>query len=124
MKVELKKDTKEIQRLFSLNKKSGQLLLKDHEVLIMDCIYKTNKYRTSLLTTFHAGFAFLSSESPDDYAWVLQHIKSVYGSLGLEDPDVIVTDRGLALTEAIEEVFLKTINGGDGIGGRKVRESR
>lgn len=77
VKVKLRKETKEIQRLFFLSKKSGQLLLKNHEVLIMDCTYKTNKYRISLLTivghtaidtTFHVGFAFLSSESPEDYA--------------------------------------------------------
>lgn len=82
----------------------------------MDCIYKTNKYRmplltivghTSIGTTYHVGFAFLESERSKDYAWVLKHIKDAYGNLGLPDPEVIVTDRELALMQAIEEVFSK-----------------
>jgi hypothetical protein len=96
VKVKLRKDTKEIRRLFFINKKSGHILSKNSEILIMDCTYKTNKYRmplltivghTSIGTTFHVGFAFLESERPEDYAWVLRHLKDAYGALGLPDPD-------------------------------------
>jgi len=92
-------------------------LSKNFEVLVMDCTYKTNKYKmplltivgqTSIGTTFHVGFAFLESERPEDYAWVLKHLKDASGALGLPDPDVIVTDRDLALMQAIEEVFPNT----------------
>jgi len=117
VKVKLRKDTKEIRRLFFINKKSGHILSKNSEILIMDCTYKTNKYRMPLLTivghtsigiTFHVGFAFLESERPEDYAWVLRHLKDAYGALGLPDPDIIVTDRDLALMQAIKEVFPTT----------------
>jgi hypothetical protein len=117
VKVKLRKDTKEIRRLFFLNKKSGHILRKNFEVLVMDCTYKTNKYKmplltivgqTSIGTTFHVGFAFLESERPEDYVWVLKHLKDAYGALGLPDPNIIVTDRDLALLQASEEVFPNT----------------
>ena len=56
---------------------SCQKMLKTNgEVLIMDCTYKTNRYRmplrvitgtTSLNTTFYVGFAFMAKEWTESY---------------------------------------------------------
>ena len=71
-----KNEADQITRLF-FSKISSQHILKiNHEVLLMNCTYKTNKYRLSLLvicgvttinTTFYVIFCFLSSEYIDDY---------------------------------------------------------
>ncbi|KAI8573117.1 hypothetical protein RHMOL_Rhmol01G0253500 [Rhododendron molle] len=81
-------------------------------VLLMDCTYKTNRYRFPLLEivgvtftelTFNAAFAFIESENEDNYTWVLDKLKGIMDVDAL--PNVIVTDRELALMNAIRSVF-------------------
>jgi len=111
VKIDLKKTTKQVKKLFFVHKGMLEILCKNPEVLIMDCTYKTNKYKmpllticgvTSLGTTFIVGFAFLDKETKNHYDWVLYHLVHLYGSLGLPPPRVIATDRDLALMEAID----------------------
>ena len=65
-----------VQRLFFAGRLSKRILKVSWEVLLLDCTYKTNHYRmplcvisgvTSLNTSFYIGFAFLSSETYNDY---------------------------------------------------------
>ena len=86
---------------------------------MMDCTYKTNKYKMPLLiimghtalgTSFCIGFAFLEKEEEEDFTWVMEHLKALYRHLGLKDPEVIVTDRDLALMNAIATVFASSAN--------------
>lgn len=114
VKVALHQKTKEIKRLFFVDKEVIDVLYKNSEVLIMDCTYKTNKYKmpllaivghTSIGTTFIVGFAFLAKETKEYYNWVLYQLRMLYDSLGLAPPRVIATDRELALMEAIEARF-------------------
>lgn len=69
---------------------------------MMDCMYKTNRYRYPLLQIvgitltkmwYSAAFVFTESEKEDNYIWTLEKLK------GLMDPEslleVIVTDREL-----------------------------
>ena len=84
-------------------------------VLIMDCTYKTNRYRLPLLEivgvtstnlTFSVALAYLEGESEGNYTWALSRLKTI-----LEDgwvPSIIVTDRELALMNVIERVFPTT----------------
>ncbi|XP_004498020.2 PKS-NRPS hybrid synthetase cheA-like [Cicer arietinum] len=87
-----------------------------HIVLIMDCTYKTYRYRMSLLEiigvtstemTFCVGFAYLQFECADNFTWALQIVKEQITSGEVE---VIVTDRDLALINAVENVFPKVVN--------------
>ncbi|KAI8563231.1 hypothetical protein RHMOL_Rhmol03G0096200 [Rhododendron molle] len=80
-------------------------------VLLMDCTYKTNRYRFPLLQivgitsterTFSVAFAFINREKEENYTWVLEKLKSMIDSDAL--PGVIVTDRELALVNAITRV--------------------
>ena len=86
-------------------------------VYVMDCTYKTNRYKMPLLdivgmssfnTSFYSCFAFLESEKCDDYIWALERFKNI---LDHEcHPSVIVSDRELALMNAIKVVFPRAVN--------------
>ncbi|XP_052193761.1 uncharacterized protein LOC127802110 [Diospyros lotus] len=78
----------------------------------MDCTYKTNRYRYPLLQivgvtstelTFPVAFAFMDHEYEDNYTWVMERLQSLMGSNIF--PRVVVTDRELALINAIHKVF-------------------
>ncbi len=62
------------------------------EVLIMDCIYKTNRYKMPLLiiigvialnTTFYAAFCFMKGENYSDYVWVMEALMHLYNYLDM-----------------------------------------
>ena len=108
----------QVRRLFFVNKHVTEILRKNPDVIVMDCTYKTNKYRmpmlvimghTALGTSFYIGFAFLSSDEEEDFVWMLNQLKALYRHLGLQDPCVVVIDRDLALMNAIATVFTQTV---------------
>ena len=87
-------------------------------VLVMDCTYKTNKYRqplfqiigiTSTDLTFAVGFSYMESEKTDNYRWTLEKLKVLFSKQDIF-PQVILTDRELALMNAIEIVFPHSVN--------------
>lgn len=68
------------------------------EILIMDCIYKCNKYRLPLLnivgttclnTTFYIAFGFLFQEWKHDFIWFLTMLHNLYRRLDLTDLKVL-----------------------------------
>ncbi|XP_073223429.1 uncharacterized protein [Cicer arietinum] len=62
---------------------------------------------TSTAITFCVEFAYLHSERADNFTWVLQMLKEHITSGEVE---VIVTDRDVALLNAVEYVFPKVVN--------------
>ncbi|XP_027192409.2 uncharacterized protein [Cicer arietinum] len=62
---------------------------------------------TSTEMAFCVGFAYLQSERVDNFTWALQMVKEQITSGEVE---VIVTDRDLALMNAVENVFPKAVN--------------
>ena len=83
-------------------------------VLVMDCTYKTNIYNMPLLEivgisptghNFSVAFAYLRNEKVESYTWALDIVRQLFGKSIL--PQVIVTDRELALMDAIAQVFPK-----------------
>ncbi|XP_028053414.1 uncharacterized protein LOC114257809 [Camellia sinensis] len=91
---------------------SLDLLRSFSKVLIMDCTYKTNRYRLPLLEivgvtstdmSFSVAFAYLQFERIDNYVWVLTTLRSLFDDIVI--PKVIVMDRELALMNAINSVF-------------------
>lgn len=58
---------------------------------------------TNIWTTFNVGFAFLPHGQQHAFEWVLRQLKDTYR----EDrvPKIFVTDRDLALMNAIHEVY-------------------
>ncbi|CAG8486596.1 16233_t:CDS:2, partial [Acaulospora morrowiae] len=86
-------------------------------VLLMDCTYKTNKFRmplfhiidmTSFNTTFSSCFAFLKSEQEEDYEWALIHVARIFKEIS--KPQVIISDRNQALMHAIRTIFPESQN--------------
>src|SRR4051812_4757463 len=82
-------------------------------VLVMDLMYKTNKYRLPLLEifgvtstdkTYSVEFAFLECEKEDNFTWALGICKSLLVDQEVM-PNVIVTDRDSALMNAVDTVF-------------------
>jgi len=103
----VQKDKNErIQNLFFAHRKQVELILANPDVLLMDCTYRTNKYRlpllhilgcTNLQTFFSAGFCFLSSETQADYHWAVANFLL---STGLQQPRVFISDQEEALKAA------------------------
>ncbi|KAG5536356.1 hypothetical protein RHGRI_023956 [Rhododendron griersonianum] len=86
-------------------------------IFVMDCTYKTNRYKMPLLDiigvssfnkSFYSCFAFLEKEGEEDYAWALRMFSNLLGPSC--QPSVIVSDRELALMNAIKVVFPTTTN--------------
>ncbi|KID81747.1 transposase [Metarhizium guizhouense ARSEF 977] len=84
------------------------------DLLILDCTYKTNKYKMPLLDivgvdacqrSFCVAFAFLSGEDERDYIWALDRLRSMYELCGARLPSVILTDRCLACMNAVSRCF-------------------
>ncbi|KAL4559413.1 hypothetical protein LXL04_031551 [Taraxacum kok-saghyz] len=101
-----------MEDLFFMHPTSVQLWHAFPYVMLMDATYKTNKYNMPLLEivgvtptnlTFCIAFVFMHQEKVFNYTWALNCLKSVVGSYVC--PQVIVTDRELALMKACKNVF-------------------
>ncbi|KAL6567452.1 hypothetical protein OROGR_001120 [Orobanche gracilis] len=104
-----------LTHLFFAHPKSVLLMRSYSNVFVMDCTYKTNRYKMPLLeivgissfnSSFQSCFAFLRSEEEADYVWALIRFERILGSS--QHPSVIATDRKFALLGAIGHVFPKT----------------
>ena len=106
-----------LSHLFFSHTESLQLLALNPEVLIMDCTYKTNRFNmpllniigiTSLGTNFWVAFCFLRNEKEGDFRWVMRCIQALFRQLGLRGPKIVLTDRALAVINALQDVFPDT----------------
>lgn len=98
--------------LFIMPKISEQLTAEFHDFIQMDSIYRTNRYNMPLLhivghtntnRTFTIAVCFMRSEKTGDYQWALEAFRELAGEHF--HPEAIVTDRELALMNAIQLVF-------------------
>ena len=104
-----------IESIFWSPNSSRRLANTFHTVFMIDCTYKTNRYKLPLLhivgvtstdISFSAGFALLSSEKEEQYIWALRMFRE---SLAKDNmPSTIVTDREIALMNALAIVFPDT----------------
>ncbi|KAL8497979.1 hypothetical protein ACS0TY_021359 [Phlomoides rotata] len=101
--------TDTIRDLFFAHPKSIDLVRAFPKVLLMDCTYKTNRYRMPLLEivgvtptnlTFCVACAFMNAEREDNYTWALSTLRSLMVDLCL--PNLIITDGELALMRACD----------------------
>ena len=81
-------------------------------IVILDCTYKTNKYKmplfamiriTSTAKTFFIAHCFLYKEMEDNYGWALSKLRLLFEPHNI--PNVFVTDRESAVINAIRRVF-------------------
>ncbi|KAL8476987.1 hypothetical protein ACS0TY_029330 [Phlomoides rotata] len=104
--------TDTIKDFFFAHPKSIDLVRAFPKVLLMDCTYKTNRYRMPLLEivgmtptdlTFGVACAYMNAEREDNYTWALSTLSSLMVDLCL--PNLIITDRELALMKAVKSIF-------------------
>ena len=116
--IRLLKDANEHVTHLFFSKPSAHLFLKQFwNVILMDCTYKTNRYKmpllvitgvTNLNTTYYLAFCFLRAEETDDYAWALEQLRELLLHVEVPDPGCIITDRELKCISQIKEVFPQT----------------
>ncbi|KAL5172984.1 PKS-NRPS hybrid synthetase [Glycine soja] len=112
------KDEVVVRDLFWCHPDAVKLCNACHLVFFIDSTYKTNRYRLPLLDfvgvtltamTFSAGFAYLEAERVNNIVWALERFRGLFlrhDRLLL----VIVTDRDLALMNAVKTVFPESTN--------------
>lgn len=109
-----KNENNQITHLFFTKRSSQEILKTNHEVLIMDTTYKTNRFKMPLLiisgssalhTNFYVAFCFIAQEKTPDYTFAMEQMKSLYETLELPPPTVAVTDMERSLINAIREAF-------------------
>ena len=102
-----------LRSLFFIHPSSLALLEQAPDVLLMDCTYKTNKFGMPLLhivgkngldKNFTIAFCFLSKEDEGSYKFALCQLQKIYASYNIK-PCVVVTDKELALKNALKAVF-------------------
>ncbi|KAL2924192.1 hypothetical protein RDABS01_015627, partial [Bienertia sinuspersici] len=81
-------------------------------VLVIDCTYKTNRYKMPFLEivgivptgkNYAIAFAWLKDEQNESYEWVLRCVRDLFDEDNL--PHAIVTDREKALMKAVDRAF-------------------
>ncbi len=102
-----------ITHLYFAERNNLALYKRYPEVLLLDCIYKTNRFKMPLLnmvemtglnTTFYVAFAFVRTEQEEDFTWALQQfIRSTTTT-----PGIAVTDRDLGLMNSLESQLPRT----------------
>ncbi|KAI1004522.1 hypothetical protein K3495_g3695 [Podosphaera aphanis] len=100
-----------LTHLFFSCSQSVELLRRYPYTLVIDCTYKTNRFKMPLLhiigttsfnMSFSVAFAFLRYEREHDYQWALENIIGLFFD---KLPVTIATDRELALTNSIETLL-------------------
>jgi hypothetical protein len=80
----------------------------------MDCTYKVTRFKmpllnivgmTNLSTTFNVAFVSLAEKKEADYVWAMEALKEVLDGPGYTYPTSVVTDRELALINALRHTF-------------------
>jgi histone-lysine N-methyltransferase SETD2 len=104
----------EVTHLFFVEKHIFELLKNNWKVLLMNCIYKINKYKLSLLvivdhislnTTFYVDFAFLTKEMKKNYIWMLETFQKYLREENIFISDVLMTNRDLRLINVLHLIF-------------------
>jgi hypothetical protein len=91
----------QITYLFFVKNISQIILKANYKVIIMNCIYKINRYKLSLLIIsdqialnmrFYVAFYSMTREKMKDYCWVIKQLKTLYLQLKLSNSIVFVID--------------------------------
>ena len=98
-----------LHTLFFAHPKSIELLRSNYDVLLLDCTYKTNKFRMPLLhisgitcleTSFEIAYCFLPNEQEPSYQLAIKSLFGLYQELQVM-PSIVITDKEQALKNAL-----------------------
>jgi hypothetical protein len=111
--------TNRLERLFFAHPDAIALYKQHPDILLLDCTYKTNRFRIPLLNlcgvtgnkkTIQAALCFLSGEKEEDYEWAMTQFKELLEEHDIPWPVSMVTDRELALMNALDTVFPEVVH--------------
>ncbi|MBW0482679.1 hypothetical protein O181_022394 [Austropuccinia psidii MF-1] len=104
-----------ITSLFFTHPLSIKLLHGFPHVILMDCTYKTNKYKIPLIhivgfsstnKTFYGAFCFMKNETETSYTWALnQYIEKILNNTNIFPPSVLVLYKDLALKKSLKKLI-------------------
>jgi hypothetical protein len=106
--------TKRLERLFFAHPQAVEIYKQHPNVLLMDCTYKTNRFRMPLLNicsvtgnrmTVQVAFCFLSGEKKESYEWAMEAFEELRTGHMIGPPSIVVTDRELALMGTFDVWF-------------------
>ncbi len=95
------------------------MLKRNSEILIMNCIYKINRYKMSLLIIieiialnifFFVNFCFIATKKTSDYVKVLKQLKLLYIKLRLSHSIMILINCERDLINAFRSVFSRSLH--------------
>ena len=107
-------DTQQVKHLFFARKSSQLILRFNYEMLILDVIYKTNRYKLSLfiiieITTlnffFYVGFIFMKLKYISNYVWIMKQLKALYDEFKISYSNVLLTNCQEILINVCDIVF-------------------
>jgi hypothetical protein len=113
-KVDVNPQTKRLTRLFFAHPEALKLYHRNLDLLFIDSTYKTNRWSMPLLNiggvtnnnmTIQVAVCFLSEESKPDYDWAIEQLFNCITDQKVRQPRTIITDRELALINAIVKRF-------------------
>ena len=91
-----------------------KLLRENHKILLINCIYKINKYKILLLIIievislniiFYINFCFMKKKLHDDYIWILKILKRFYDHFNLLYFKIISFDNNKTLILTFFKIF-------------------
>ncbi len=106
--------THEITHLFFVEKHTSKLLKNNWEVLLMNCIYKINRYKLLLLvivdhislsTIFYVDFAFLTRETEKNFSWMLETFQKYLRKKNILISKILKTNRDVRLINVSHLIF-------------------
>ncbi len=104
----------EVIHLFFVEKHISKFLKNNWKILLMNCIYKINKYKLSLLvivdhtslsTIFYVDFAFLTRKTEKNFVWMLKTLQNYLKEKNIFISEVLMTNRDLKLINVSHSIF-------------------
>jgi hypothetical protein len=105
---------KRLEQLFFAHLDAVELWKQHPDIILMDCTYKTNRFRMPLLNicvvagnkkTIQVALCFLSGEKEVSYEWAMKCLRELMEKSGTSHPTCIVTDWEKALMNALDHIF-------------------
>ena len=105
-----------LTHLFIANSKHTYFLMENPEVLTIDAIYKTNRFRIPLVNVigmtgmnqnFYAASVFIAGEKEEDYNMMFSGIQMLYDFFKILYLSIFVTDSCEVEIKALKKIFSK-----------------
>ena len=117
-KMQIDSHNKKINHLFFMKKNIIEILKNNFEILLMNCIYKINKYKMFFLIIvkhiflniiFYVKFVFLINEKEKIFVWILYTLHNYFTISKIFYFDVMMIDRDLILIKILTMIFFMII---------------